>query len=257
MTRKLLVCIGRETRGQFRRRIQNMGYELPQRESPWQETDEMQMLPIIENNLIYNMEMTSSFSEGVSLPEKFNLSNEATKEETRDVAEYLVEQYADLLGMKNPQIAIWEGDYTFYAKRGHNNIYVYEKGDTAIDTLLNYCFNKAEFVAWEDSGLWLIRIKRSVLEPVLGEYESISVEEATRRLEEGQFDTTYIESEFPGVEYIRDVELTYYKSFIDDYKPYYRFWVEVPAEKQENGLNTYVAYYVPAVAEAYLEITFN
>lgn len=217
----------------------------------------MQMLPIIENNLIYNMEMTSSFSEGVSLLEKFNLSNEATKEETRDVAEYLVEQYADLLGMKNPQIAIWEGDYTFYAKRGHNNIYVYEKGDTAIDTLLNYCFNKAEFVAWEDSGLWLIRIKRSVLEPVLGEYESISVEEATRRLEEGQFDTTYIESEFPGVEYIRDVELTYYKSFIDDYKPYYRFWVEVPAEKQENGLNTYVAYYVPAVAEAYLEITFN
>lgn len=46
-------------------------------------------------------------------------------------------------------------------------------------------------------------------------------------------------------------------SFIDDYKPYYRFWVEVPAEKQENGLNTYVAYYVPAVETAYLEITFN
>lgn len=291
-----------------------MGYELPQRESPGQGMDEIQMLPVFENNSIYNMEnmrkehplsgedyapllewvleaaeyfglenvepvlrdryvlveneeisisvdgnmeLMVVFSNGVRLPEQFNLSNEATKEESREVAEYLVEQYADLLGMQNPQIAIWEGEYSYFAKRKRNDIYVYEKGDTDIETLLNYCFNRAGFAAGDDGGLSLIYVHRRTLGTVLGEYESISVEEATRRLEEGQFDTAYIEGEFPGVEYIRSVALTYCESSAGDYKPYYRFWVEVPAEKRKNGLNTYVDYYVPAVAAAYKESTFN
>ena len=291
-----------------------MGYEMLDLGHPWQETDEITTLPVIENNSIYNMEnlqkdhplygeeydpliewlteaaeffgmeeieptikkdyvyisnediqikvdgdmkMRIEFLNECALPEEYNISTEATREETYALAEYLVAQYNDLLGMENPQISIRDGDYTFSAERGHNDIRVYEKGDTARETLLNYYFNYVEFTAWEDRGLWFIDIVRMDTEPVLGEYEIISVEEATKRLGEGQYDTTYLESEFPGVEYVRDVELVYYLSSIDDYKPYYRFWVEVPAEKQENGLNTYVAYYVPAAELAYLEITFN
>ena len=204
-----------------------------------------------------NMEMTIEFKNGISLPEEFDLSNQATREETYAVAEYLVEQYGELLGMKEPQISISDGDYTFFAERLHNEIIVYEKGNDARETLLNYHFNRAEFTAWEDEGLWYIRICRTAMEPILGEYEIITAEEAIKLLDEGQFDTTYHESEFPGIEYVRDVELVYHMSFADDYKPYYRFWVEVPAEKLENGLNTYVAYYVPAVEIAYMDITFN
>lgn len=291
-----------------------MAYEMPKLGHPWQETDEITTLPVIENNSIYNMENLSDphplygeeydpllgwlaeaadffemgeieptikkdcvfveneeieievngdmemkihFENGIALPDEFELSNKATREETYAVAEYLVDQYSKLLGMENPEISICDGDYTFDAQRDRNEVRVYEKGDTARETLLNYHFNYVRFVADEDLGLWLIHIVRNDMESVLGEYEIISVEEATKRLGEGKFDTTYHESEFPGVEYIRDVELMYYMSFIDDYKPYYCFWVEVPAEKQENGLNTYVAYYVPAVELAYLELTFN
>ena len=34
--------------------------------------------------------------------------------------------------------------------------------------------------------------------------------------------------------------------------PYYRFYVELPEETQNNGLNTYGAYYVPAVESRYI-----
>lgn len=291
-----------------------MAYDMPCFGNPWNETDEIETLPVIENNSIYNMEnlsdphpiygeeydpllewlmeaaeyfgmeeieptikkdrvfvsnddiqievngdmeMRIEFLSGCVLPEEFDLSNETTREESYELAEYLVMQYGELLGMENPQIAISDGEYTFDAMRYGNNIFVYEKGETARETLLNYYFNRVQFEVRKDFGLWFIDIARKATEPVLGEYEIISVEEAAKRLGTGQFDTTYHESDFPGVEYIRDVELMYYMSFIDDYKPYYRFWVEVPAEKQENGLNTYVAYYVPAVEMAYLEITFN
>lgn len=203
-----------------------------------------------------DMEMKIEFLNGISLPQGYNATNQATREETYKLAEYFVTEYGELLNMENLQIAIGDGEYTFDAQRDRNSIRVYEKGESAAETLLNYYFNYVRFVAHEERGLWLIHIVRRDTE-FLGEYEIISVEEATKRLGDGQFDTTYHESEFPGVEYVRDVELMYYMSFTDDYKPYYRFWVEVPAEKQENGLNTYVAYYVPAVEMAYLEITFN
>lgn len=291
-----------------------MAYEMPNLGHPWEETDEIDTLPVIDNHSIYNlenlsdphplygeeydpllewvaeaaeffgmeeiepaikkdrvaisnenilievdgdMEMKIEFLNGISLPQGYNASNQATREETYKLAEYLIAEYGELFDMENPQITICDGDYTFDAERDRNSIRVYEKGESATEMLLNYYFNYVRFVAYEDQGLWLIHIVRNDTEPVLGEYEIISVEEAAKRLGEGKFDTTYHESEFPGIEYVRDVELMYYMSFTDDYKPYYRFWVEVPAEKQENGLNTYVAYYVPAVECAYLEITFN
>lgn len=211
----------------------------------------------IEIEVNGDMEMQISFENGIKLPEGYNASNQATREETYELAEYFIAEYGVLLHMDNPQIAIADGEYYFDGTCSENRIRIYDKGETATETLLNYHFNYVRFVADEDMGLWLIDFVRTDMEPVLGEYEIISAEEATKRLGEGQFDTTYHDSEFPGLEYVRDVELMYYKSFIDDYKPYYRFWVEVPAEKQENGLNTYVAYYVPAIETAYLQITFN
>lgn len=37
------------------------------------------------------------------------------------------------------------------------------------------------------------------------------------------------------------------------FMPYYRFYVEFPDMKHENGLNDYGAYYVPAVEGRYIE----
>ncbi len=290
-----------------------MAYEMPELGNPWNETDEIETLPVIENHSIYavsdsrniriekerydemlswtsevatffgmedikpeekreyvsisngeieirvdgDMQMRIHFLNEVSFPKEYHATNSATREETYELAEYLIGEYKELFQMKNPQIAIADGDYSFDAVRNCNEIRIYDKGDTAVETLLNYHFEYVKFWISNEGEMSYMDINRRDRTPVLGEYEIISVEEATKLLADGRFDTTYHESEFPGLEYVRDVELVYYMSFIDDYKPYYRFWVEVPAKKRENDLNTYVAYYVPAVETAYLEITFN
>ena len=54
---------------------------------------------------------------------------------------------------------------------------------------------------------------------------------------------------------VKKVELVYktgdYETY---YMPYYRFYVELSEEEQENGLKTYGCYYVPAVNGRYLEV---
>jgi len=55
-------------------------------------------------------------------------------------------------------------------------------------------------------------------------------------------------------EYIRRVELIYRdESWAELYMPYYKFYVELPIFKRENGLNTYGAFYVPAVEGKYIK----
>ncbi len=66
--------------------------------------------------------------------------------------------------------------------------------------------------------------------------------------------TTSVPYDLPGEEYISKVELIYRTgSYEQNYLPYYRFLVELPeAEREEDHLKDYGAYYVPAVEEAYL-----
>ena len=290
-----------------------MGYVMLERGNPWRETDEIDTLPIIENDTVYSyerysndmwlsqeryeemeswltevaayfgmedleqdrnrtevvvsnekirikvdgdMSMRIEFLEEPPLPEEFNTTTEATMEETYALAEYILADYGELFGIENAQITVIESDYTFAGERYHHDVRFYDAGDNAKEQLLNYHFDYADYHLNDEGELWFIDIVHKDRN-VLGEYEIISLEEATNRLLAGEYGTTYYGEDTPTAEYIRDVELMYYMGWEDDYKPYYRFWVEVPAEKRENGLNTYVAYYVPAVEAAYLKINFN
>lgn len=203
-----------------------------------------------------DMHLRIEFKNGLDIPKAYNVSKEATVEETREVAEYVLREYGELFAMENPQITITESDYTFYGERYHHQAYFYEKGDTAKDTLLNYRFSYGGYSLDEEGRLWFVDIVRRDWN-VIGEYEVISLEKATEKLLQGEYATSYYGDSIPIAEYIREIELTYYLSFLEDFKPYYKFWVEIPAEKQENGLNTYVAYYVPAIEGAYVDVTFN
>lgn len=203
-----------------------------------------------------NMHLRIEFEEALALPAQYNTSKEASVEETREVAEYVMAEYGEVFSMENPQISIVESDYSFYGTRYHHTAHFYEKGENVKDTLLNYCFSYVEYFLNEEGKLWMIDIVRRDWN-VIGEYEVISLEEAVTKLLQGEYDTSYFGDSIPTAEYIREVELTYFMSAWEDFKPYYKFWVEVPAEKRENGLNTYVAYYVPAIEGAYVEITFN
>lgn len=57
----------------------------------------------------------------------------------------------------------------------------------------------------------------------------------------------------PGMEYVAGSELVYRTGLTEAYYlPYYRFYVELPQQGRPDGMKTFAAYYVPAVAAEYI-----
>lgn len=192
------------------------------------------------------------FEPGIELPEELNFSyDSSTYEDMTKVAEYLKQEYSFVLMMNEPVTNIYGGDFNIYAQQSYD-LGFYEGSGSLIDQILNYNFNKIRFSCDDNSDLWLIRYTNNDLSEKIGDYPIISVEEATELLINGQYLTTVWEP-FTDSEYIRDVELIYRSAHDKIFMPYYRFYVELPSMKRENGLNTYGAYYVPAVESRFIE----
>ncbi|MCI8625875.1 MAG: hypothetical protein HFI40_06280 [Lachnospiraceae bacterium] len=188
------------------------------------------------------------------LPEGYHYSyQESSYEEIGAVADYLKEQYQELLGMEKPVRNIYGGDYTYDGKAKGQIYYIgfYEGGGDIIDQILQYHFYQVRFYCNEEGELNLIRFYHSDLSKKTGDYPLISWKEAETLLENGNYITS-VPEEFPGLEYVSKVELTYRSGNQEAYyMPYYRFYVELP-EWEKDGLKTYGAYYVPAVEGEYL-----
>ena len=105
----------------------------------------------------------------------------------------------------------------------------------------------------DDEGkLFIARIYQPDLSVKVGDYPIISREQARELLVNGSY-LTSVPYEIPGSEYVKKVELIYRTGTHEQYfMPYYRFYVELPEEEQENGRKTYGAYYVPAVDRSYI-----
>ena len=98
----------------------------------------------------------------------------------------------------------------------------------------------------------MARVFRPNLSDKVGDYPIISAEEATDLLLNGNYITT-VPCSMPGQEYIAGVDLVYRSGKYEEYfMPYYRFYVELPEQEQEDGLKDYGAYYIPAVLAEYL-----
>lgn len=192
------------------------------------------------------------FDPTVALPEGYYLNYNASYEEVQKAAEYLLEQYRDLLDMEDPQVSIPGGDYTYDGQRLFGGVEFFDAAGDKTQQILNYNFNTALF-SWNDAGeLWLVRLSRPDLSQKIGDYPIISVKEAQALLCAGNYTTTVPEA-FPGEAHIAKVELIYRDSHYDEYfMPWYRFYVEVPDMAQDNGLKTFGAYYVPAVDGQFL-----
>ena len=109
-----------------------------------------------------------------------------------------------------------------------------------------------------DSGkLSIIRRNNGLLSAEkLGDYPVITAAEAEERLSAGNYQTS-VPAAFSGEESIGRVELVYRTGRSEEIlMPYYRFYVLLPESvygaDDEEGLKTYGAYYVPAVAEEYI-----
>lgn len=191
------------------------------------------------------------FNPAIDLPEGYNFGYYAPYEDMQKVGEYLLEQYRDLLDMKNPQVNVTGGDYTFSGEQGYDVAFFDAAGDK-VQRILNYNLNSASFSCDGEGRLWIIRLNQPDLSQKMGDYPIISVKEAQELLCSGHYITS-VPEEMPGEEHIAKVELVYRCGCWDTYfMPYYHFYVELPDMVQDNGLKTFGAYYVPAVEGEYL-----
>ncbi len=197
------------------------------------------------------MTATVSFNPAISLPEEYNFTNLASYDDIVAVADYLKSKYCELIGIDDLQVNIYGGNYNIYNQQSYS-IEFFDAGGSDVEQIINYNFNRIAFYCNDSGELYMARIYRPDLSSKLGDYPIISSEQAKELLLNGNYIST-VPYGLPGAEFIKKAELIYRTDEHEEcYMPYYRFYVELPEEEQENGLKTYGAYYVPAVESSYI-----
>lgn len=191
------------------------------------------------------------YVEPKAIPQEYRLSATATYEEAYALAQYLLEEYRHLLSMKDPQIDVdrncnVSGEFCY-------EIAFYEGASEDADKLVNYKFNRVEFPYNSyDQHIHVIYFRQAHSGQFLADYPIISVQEATDMLVNGQHvQNPYV---FPGIEYVKEIELVYRAGTDAYYMPYYCFYVHIPDVSIGNGLlQEYAGFYVPAVHPKYIQ----
>ncbi len=197
---------------------------------------------------------TIEFKSPIKLPDEYNFTWNATYDEAYKVAEYLKVEHNNLMGFKDPAINISGGDFNIHKEQSYH-ISFFENSLNETEAILNYKFNTINFYCNDSGELDLVRKYYTNLGDVIGNYPIINIDEATDLLKKGNYITT-VPYEFNSTNSIKKVELVYRNSRYEKvFIPYYRFYVELYDEYEllDNGLNTYGAYYVPAIRSEYIE----
>lgn len=192
------------------------------------------------------------FEPGLTLPEEYR-GAERSAEIMQALGEYLLQAYPQWFSwMATPTVSVRDGDYNIYGEQRYT-LYVYDAGQDAVDSLTGSAYRSMRLCPNEAGELWIIWIDWPDLSGVIGEYPIISASEARTLLLNGSY-VSSVPYEVGGEDAIRSVELCYRKDHSQVWIPYFRFWVEVPSETslEQIGLNTYGAYYVPAVESRYI-----
>ena len=198
-----------------------------------------------------SMTATVYFRPARALPEEYNFTHAASYEDAVAVTEYLKIEYGDLIGIDNPRVNIYGGDYDIYNQQSFS-IAFFDAGAGDVEEIINYNFNRVAFYCDDNGELFLVRIYHPDLSKKLGDYPIIPPEQAKELLLNGNYITS-APYEMSKEEFVKKVELIYRTGEHEEcFMPYYRFYVELPEEERENGLKTYGAYYVPAVESAYI-----
>ena len=192
------------------------------------------------------------FEPGIEFTSEFNFTfTDTTREEAKELLSYLSKKYSNVINMKEPAEKL-SSDYTFDGEQMYN-YNIYESEGDLINKILNYNFNNVSFAFNEDDDLWSIDIDKKDITEKIGNYPIITVDQARKLLLEGSYITTAPE-EFSDEKLIERVELIYRTGAYDEvFMPYYKFLVELTSMKQENGLKTFGAFYVPAIEGKYIE----
>lgn len=184
--------------------------------------------------------------------------------------EYLqsyTDQYRTLTGLDQEIYEVW-GDYTFSGERSMWYS-AYNPSDDLETAILNYNFDRTEFLTNDSQGLYGLRYGDLLdAAELLGDYPIRTEADARQSLLAGNYLTTvpseYLTKDGVTEDIICKVELVYQTGNINEYyAPYYKYYVRldrfheiVQNDEIPDGLDCYGIYYVPAVREEYLEMSF-
>jgi len=190
------------------------------------------------------------FEPAMALPQKYNFDFYSSYEEMSTVAEYLKNEYGDFINMSKPTVNIYGGDYDIYGRR-LLNLSFYESKGNIVERIINYNFNSVEFHSDDYKKLCRIRVMKTDLSKMVGNYPIITLKEAQKLLLNGNYITT-VPYEISNNKKIEKAELIYRNFPTEKYFiPYYKFYIEV-TNQLKNETKSYGAYYVPAVEKKYI-----
>lgn len=182
------------------------------------------------------------------LPDGCSLDKDATPEEMIAAAEYIAEEYKELLGFKNPKIA------RYYDGIDEYNYYVYEGEGDLEAQIINYRLNYASFVQDFETPNSLGILRRQTMDNLekLGDYPVYTAQQALWVMSS---DRVPEEVRIPEGAEIVKVELEYenyvgYTAVI----PYYEFVVKTDEIDDYSGELIYRHYKIPAVPEQFLDM---
>ena len=236
--------------------------------NPWNKSVVLETMPVFQNPGKWDdvnggftnsddWHIRTEMNPAVDLPEPFRFTySDTTPKQAEAVMNYLLEQYADEVGMEKPKTAIF-CDYTYSGKR-HMSYCAFENSDQDIlQKILDYNFNRVVFSPNDAGQLWLIDRDHWKLTEKLGDYPVITAKQAEEKLLQGEYISSVLD-QTPRKDLVAKVELIYRTSRYDEvFMPYYKFYVELDHydayPKLDNGLIKYGVFYVPAVASKYVE----
>lgn len=204
------------------------------------------------------------FEDGFVLPEHLCFTwYDTSRQEAEAAIAYLIQQFAELIDFEEPKL-ILSGDYIMwndYDQEGNyltevrfeRSYMLYEGAGNETDHLLNYKMRYAQLYPDEEGRLSIIRIYDVLAcADKLGDYPIITTAEAREYLLEGKYITS-VPYEIEDETLIQKEELVYRSSATEKtLMPYYRFYVELPEMRRENGPTDFGAYYVPAISPEYI-----
>ena len=176
------------------------------------------------------------------------VAHDAPLEQWQATAEELEKTLGPQLGLQEPRALVLGGDYSIYGREGRQfyRIYLYDAAGDGQEDLIN--FNFSVLCAYGEG----FRLYSYDLSEKVGDYPVITRTEAEQLLARGNY-MTGCGYDMPGMEYVAGSELVYRTGLTEAYYlPYYRFYVELPQQARPDGMKTFAAYYVPAVAAEYI-----
>ncbi len=208
----------------------------------------------------YRIETSNDFCTDIHLSEPVEVPvdlNPTDYDKAVEAAEYLLEEYSDLLNMTEPKICIDGGDYKYNGERGSFEISFYDAAGSPEEDIVSYFMSKVTFYGDDNGDLFLIRIYRDDLAGEhIGNYPLITQEEAEEMLKNGEYATSAPIEEGWKPDSFDRAELVYRTGHSDPYfLPYYKFWIDITEELgREDSINpTFGAFYIPAVEPQYIE----